>query len=97
MVLYKLINVIIVCPYEHHLLPILCQKFFYLYLARIPLNDDELNTSYIYGVADKFYESNMTLMKKLKNYFIECSNYYKKEILKETDHEFVQILNARFK
>lgn len=41
LVLYKYANVISNMDYQHHLYPIMCQKFFTLYLTRIPYNEDE--------------------------------------------------------
>lgn len=78
------------CQYEHHLIPILCQKFFHLYLERVELSIDEQRYADTYGVADKFYECNLTLMKKLKKYFLNAEQFYNAESLKTDDEEIAQ-------
>lgn len=67
------------------MLPILCQRFFQLYLARIPCTPDEQRFVDTFGVADKFYEANVTLMKKLKKYFAAVEQYFHDESLRDND------------
>lgn len=75
-----------VCPAEHYLLPLFCQRFFELYLARVKLTDDEARYSATNGVADRFYEHNVTLMKRLKKFFSTVEAHYKAESLRTKDN-----------
>lgn len=97
LVVYKLAYLLLMTPIEHELLPIIAQSFFTLYLARIPLSLDEERHFITYGVADKFYEGNIGIMKKLKRILIKAENYYKSESLKETDEIISQIFSRRTK
>lgn len=83
--LYKLANFIVICPCHHHLLPILCQRFFYLYLARIPCTPDEQRFADTFGVADKFYDANVALMKRLKKHFATAEQHFHDESLRHDD------------
>lgn len=83
-------NIIITCSHSHPLLPVICQKFFYLYHSRVPLNRDEQLITDQYGVAQKLYEQNISLMKKLKSFLIETENYYNETALKSDDDALSQ-------
>lgn len=69
LVVYKLANLIVTCSFDHPLLPILCQRFFLLYLVRVQMSYEDVRYSDVFGVADKFYEQNVSLMTKLKRFF----------------------------
>lgn len=47
-----------------------------------------------YGAAQKFYEQNIGLMKKLKNFFIETDNYYNETALKSDDDALSQFYSS---
>lgn len=75
LVIYKVGNLILSCAYTEPVLPILCQLFFRLYLTRIRYTSDEMRFNDWHGVADKFYEHNVSMMKKLKRYFVDGAKY----------------------
>jgi ectopic P granules protein 5 len=72
-------------PVNHQLFPLVCQQFFMLYLARVPLSSNEERFYDSYGVADKFYEYNIGLMKKIKRQLTDAEGYYKELSVKEED------------
>lgn len=76
-------------------MPILCQKFFHLYLTRITFTADEIRFNDVHGVADKFYDHNIPLMKKLKGFLIEAVKYDKDESLKLEDEILSQFHVSR--
>lgn len=86
---------ILTCTYQEELLPIFCQKFFHLYLTRIRLTADEERFSDVYGVADKFYEHNIPLMKKLKRFFINGAIFETERTAKIEDQTMIDFYNAR--
>lgn len=69
LVLYRLVHLMLACTPENRLLPVVVQRFFHLYLARVPMAGDETRFASAFGVADKFYEHNVSLMKRLKKHF----------------------------
>lgn len=75
LVLYKLANLIVTCSFDHPILPILCQRFFLLYLARVQMSYEDARFSDVFGVSDKFYEQNVTLMMKMKRFFNDVSKH----------------------
>lgn len=81
------------------MLPLLCQKFFHLYLAAVPLSADEQRFAESFRVADKFYEANIPLMKKLKKFFFEAESYHRDASLRDGESVASQLHNAssRFK
>lgn len=85
LVLFKYINLLLVSPIDHHMLPIVAQRFFQLYLARVPLVADEQRHASVFGVADKFYEHNVSLMKRLKRLFSQAETDRKATALKCED------------
>lgn len=95
LVLYKLANLIPSLSQQEELLPIFCQKFFHLYLARIRFTADEERFTDVYGVADKFYDVNIPLMKKLKKFFIECAKFEKERSIKAEDQNQSDFYSAR--
>lgn len=97
LVVYKMSYLILLTSIEHELLPIIAQSFFYLYLARVPFSSDEERHFISYGVADKFYDGNIGIMKKLKKHLMKAEDYYKTESLKETDEVISQIFTKRTK
>lgn len=72
LVLYKYVQLMLASRSDHELLPIVAQRFFQLYLARVPLVDDEQRHASVFGVADKFYEHNVGLMKRLKRHLAQA-------------------------
>lgn len=95
MVFYKLANLILALPPHEELLPIFCQQFFHLYLARIRFTADEERFTDTYGVADKLYDTNIGLMKKLKKFFIDCANFEKDRSMKSDDQNVSDFYMAR--
>lgn len=95
MVLYKLANLILTIPQHEELLPIFSQKFFHLYLTRIRFTSDEERFTDVYGVADKFYDANISLMKKLKKFFIDCAKFEKERAMKSDDQNASELFGAR--
>lgn len=94
LVVYKLANLITKCSSSHFMFPILCQQFFFIYLSRIPVNDDDQVYYETYGVADKLYAGDFALMKKLKKSLIEAETYYNSESLNEIDEVKTQFLSS---
>uniref|UniRef100_A0A336MQE8 CSON004001 protein n=1 Tax=Culicoides sonorensis TaxID=179676 RepID=A0A336MQE8_CULSO len=77
LVLFKLANLIVSTQVDHFLFPIICQQFFCLYLARIPIADAMDQRFYeVFGVSDKIYDSNTTLMKKIKKKLQDAVEYH---------------------
>lgn len=95
LVFYKLANLILSLPPQEELLPIFCQKFFHLYLTRIRFTADEERFTDTYGVADKLYDTNITLMKKLKKFFIDCAKFEKERSTKVEDQNISDFYMAR--
>ncbi|XP_063706197.1 ectopic P granules protein 5 homolog [Culicoides brevitarsis] len=77
LVIFKLANLIVASPITHLLFPVLCQQFFALYLARIPIAADDQRFYEVFGVADRFYAVNTALMKKIKKKLQDASDYHK--------------------
>lgn len=75
----------------------MCQKFFHLYLARIPITCEEERFADKYGVSDCFHDANVPLMKKLKKYFADTEKYYNETSLKESDTDLSQFYNGCMK
>lgn len=73
LVIFKMVKLINLCSRKHFLFPIICQQFFNLYLTRVPITDIS-----DHGVQDKFYDSDVGLMKKLKKTFGEGESYHQK-------------------
>lgn len=93
--IFKLINLIMACSPDNHLLPIICQRFFHLYLARVPMAQDESRFASAFGVADKLYEHNIGLMKRLKRFFAHVESELKNVSLTSSeDDEAVVAFNA---
>lgn len=97
LVIYKIANLILTCAYDESALPILCQKFFNLYLARVPLSADEQRFADIHGVADKFYECNISLMKKLKRFFVDGMKFERELAEKSEENIEKELHSARSK
>lgn len=55
LVIFKLATLIVSCPVDHFLFPIVCQQFFNLYLSRIPVSSDD----------QRFYE-----VRKFRSYLL---------------------------
>lgn len=64
---YKIAKLIMKIHPKHYLFPVICQQFFSLYMARVPgeISEDD------FGVQDKFYDSDISMMKKLKIIFTD--------------------------
>lgn len=95
LVLYKLANLILTLPQHEELLPIFCQKFFHLYLTRIRFTADEERFTDVYGVADKFYDANIPLMKKLKKFFVDGAKFEKERSIKSDEQNLSDFFSAR--
>lgn len=95
LVLYKLANLILSLSPQEELLPIFCQNFFHLYLTRIRFTTDEERFTDVFGVADKLYDTNIPLMKKLKKFFVDCAKFEKERAMKSDDQNLTEFYNAR--
>ncbi|XP_037885384.1 ectopic P granules protein 5 homolog isoform X1 [Glossina fuscipes] len=87
--LYKYANLLAGMDVKHALYPIINQKFFELYLSRVPTHYDEHSFQQTHGIADKFYDFNVSLMKKLKNNLEAAEKFYETEATKHRDDGFV--------
>lgn len=76
-------------------MPIFCQQFFLLYLARIRFTADEERFTDIFGVADKLYDTNIALMKRLKKFLIDCAKFEKDRSMKSEDQNVSDFYMAR--
>ncbi|XP_064550516.1 ectopic P granules protein 5 homolog [Drosophila montana] len=76
LVIYKYAQLLASMDIRHALFPIVCQKFFELYLWRVPAECDAQNLNLNFGVAEKFYEHNVTLMKSIKTQLKSAEVYY---------------------
>lgn len=95
LVIYKVTNLILSCTFDEPVMPILCQLFFHLYLTRIRYTSDEMRFNDLYGVADKFYEHNVPLMKKFKRYLVDAAKHDHDRSSKATGEVQAQFLSAR--
>lgn len=77
---FKIAKLIMKMSPKHYLFPVICQQFFSLYMARVPgnISQDE------FGVQDKFYDADVSLMKKLKKIFIDSENLHNDMATKHT-------------
>lgn len=67
LVIYKYAQMLANMNTQHALFPIVCQKFFELYLWRVPAEcGDVTSANHNFGVSEKFYEYNVPLMKSIK-------------------------------
>ncbi|XP_062538593.1 ectopic P granules protein 5 homolog isoform X2 [Armigeres subalbatus] len=83
--IFKLANLVANCTINNFMYPIVCQLFFTLYLSRIPLSPDEERFVNCYGVADRFYEYNVGLMKRIKKQLYDAECYYNSASVGESD------------
>ncbi|XP_005180740.1 ectopic P granules protein 5 homolog isoform X2 [Musca domestica] len=79
LVIYKYANLIANMDINHALFPIVNQKFFELFLSRVPPSYDEHSFQQTHGVSDKFYEFNVPLMKKIKTQLKAAETFYDNE------------------
>ncbi|XP_011192881.2 ectopic P granules protein 5 homolog isoform X1 [Zeugodacus cucurbitae] len=91
LVIYKYANLIAGMDISHPVFPIVCQKFFELYLSRVPLECDEYSFGGVYGVSDKFYEYNVPLMKKISTNLKAADVFYSNEATKRATEESLSI------
>lgn len=68
LVIYKFAKLLNICPNDHFMFPIICQQFFHLYLYCA--NNDA-------NIQDKFYNHDITLMKKIKRKLEETEHFHK--------------------
>lgn len=95
LVIQKVANLILSCLYDEPVLPIHCQLFFHLYLTRIRYTPDEVRFNDMLGVADKFYEHNVSLMKKLKRYLVDAVKHDHDRSVKATEELQAHLLSGR--
>lgn len=76
--LYKIAKLIMKIHPKHYLFPVICQQFFNLYMSRVP---GEIS-HHEYGVQDKFYDADISMMKKLKVIFTDSRNLHKEFSMK---------------
>ncbi|XP_065083326.1 ectopic P granules protein 5 homolog isoform X2 [Ochlerotatus camptorhynchus] len=82
---FKLANLVANCTIKNFMYPIVCQLFFTIYLSRIPLAQDEERFANCFGVADRLYEYNLGLMKRIKKQLYDAECYYNSTSVSETD------------
>lgn len=92
LVIYKYASLISTIGVQHPALPLLVQQFFVLFLGRVPMHPDEERFQYSYGVSDKLYEFNVSLMKKIKNNLKTAENFYLEKIT--DDHDVAYFYNT---
>lgn len=80
LVVFKLAKLIMKMSPKHFLFPVICQQFFSLYLHRVP-GDISQNE---FGVQDKIYDVDVSLMKKLKKIFMDSGNLHLEMSTKHT-------------
>lgn len=85
LVMFKLATLIVASPVDHLLFPVICQQFFTLYLARIPIPTDDQRFYEVFGVADRFYDANTAQMKKIKKKLQDAVEYHTENSVKETE------------
>jgi ectopic P granules protein 5 len=70
--IFKLAKLIMKMSPKHWLFPIICQQFFSLFSYRVPgdVAQDE------FGVQDRFFDADVSLMKKLKKIFSDSENLH---------------------
>lgn len=81
LVIYKLAKLITKSSPKHFLYSIICQQFFSMYLWRVPA---EVSRD-VFGIQDKFYDNDLSLMKKLKEALSGTDRFYNAISLKESD------------
>ncbi|XP_066999967.2 ectopic P granules protein 5 homolog [Anabrus simplex] len=71
-------------PLDHQLLPLVWQKFFILFLARVPSASGVPDRG---GVGDKFFEGmvNLSFLKKLKKRLQDAAEYYRSRSTEASD------------
>jgi ectopic P granules protein 5 len=82
---FKWGQLIVNTPVSHQLFALVCQQFFSLYMARVPLSGTEERFFDSFGVADKFYENNVGLMNKIKKQLADAEVHYRELSVKEED------------
>lgn len=80
LVVFKLAKLIMKMSPKHYIFPVICQQFFSLYLSRVPGDVSQ----HEFGVQDKFYDADLSLMKKLKKIFIDSENLHNEMATKFT-------------
>ncbi|XP_055633796.1 ectopic P granules protein 5 homolog isoform X2 [Toxorhynchites rutilus septentrionalis] len=91
--LFKLANLIANCSIKHYMYPIVCQLFFTIYLSRVPMAHDEERFAHCYAVADRFYEYNVGLMKRIKKQLYDADCYYSAASIGETNERQLSLSN----
>ncbi|XP_065371725.1 ectopic P granules protein 5 homolog isoform X2 [Calliphora vicina] len=87
LVIYKYANLVANMDINHALFAIINQKFFELYLSRIPTHYDDHSFQQIFGVSDKFYDFNITIMKKIKTQLKAAETLYENEAKKHAQDD----------
>ncbi|XP_004534242.1 ectopic P granules protein 5 homolog isoform X2 [Ceratitis capitata] len=91
LVVYKYGNLVASMDISHPLFPIACQKFFELFLSRVPLQSGEYSFVGTYGVSDKLYDFNVSLMKKISSNIKAADAFYTNEAKKRAAEENLSI------
>lgn len=81
LVVFKLAKLIMKMSPKHFMFPIICQQFFSLYLHRVPGDVSQ----HEFGVQDKIYDTDISLMKKLKKIFIDSQDLHVEMATKYTN------------
>lgn len=80
LVVFKLAKLIMKMSPKHYVFPVICQQFFSLYLHRVPGDVSQQE----FGIQDKLYDVDVSLMKKLKKIFIDSENLHNEMATKFT-------------
>lgn len=98
LVVYKISNYILTLARDHPLVPVFLEYFNFLYLTRVFESEALIaSNNGVYGVSSKFYNGNVSLMKKLKKWLQETENNYKLLSLRENSeqNEIVQSIHQK--
>lgn len=71
--LFKIAKLIMKIHPRHYLFPVICQQFFTIYMSRVHGDISQ----HEFGVQDKFYDADISMMKKLKIIFTDSRNIHK--------------------
>ncbi|KAF7993173.1 hypothetical protein HCN44_006233 [Aphidius gifuensis] len=84
--IYRWSQQILDTPFDHPLFPLLWQRFFILYLARVPTNPGIPDRG---GIGEKFFDGliNGNHLKKLKKYLTETIKYFENIIESSNDND----------
>lgn len=83
LVVFKLAKLVCNCSIDHFIFPIICQQFFVLYFSRAFI--DVANN--VEGVQERFYNNDISMMKKLKRKLEESEKFHSDIATEEANGE----------